>query len=126
MIENITVQQLLDDLLWLHAGPRAVDGLQETADAMVDNYTNDPNRYSDGSVVWEDWTDDNPPGYSPPNPRAALHLPPHRRTEELAKHLFGHGFLGPMRFEPAGANPGFDRYDTHGNPVCRPADTTEK
>lgn len=67
---------------------------------MLADYTTDLNRYSDGSEVWEeDWTCDYPPGYSPPNPRAALNLPPHRRTADKPGHAYRHGLLTPMYFE---------------------------
>jgi hypothetical protein len=82
-------RQLLDDLLWLHACSCIEEGLQDAMAAMLADYTDDPNRYSDGSEVWEDWTDALPPGYSAPNPRAALYLPPHRRTAERPGHTYG-------------------------------------
>ncbi|MCZ8377648.1 hypothetical protein O6P37_02105 [Mycobacterium sp. CPCC 205372] len=43
--------QLLDDLLWLNGRGRFKDGLQEAVDAIVADYTDKPNRYSDGSPV---------------------------------------------------------------------------
>jgi hypothetical protein len=41
--------RLLDDLLWLHArGCSSADGLREAVDAMIADYTDDPDHYSDG------------------------------------------------------------------------------
>jgi hypothetical protein len=61
---------------------------------MVADYTTEPTRYSDGSEVWEDYYSDaeRELGYAPPNPRAALLLPPHRRTKERPGHNYGFKF----------------------------------
>jgi hypothetical protein len=69
--------RLLDDLLWLHGRRCSADGLQEAMDAMVACYTDDANRYSDGSVVFE-WYEEFPEYYF--SNKGELHLPPHRRT----------------------------------------------
>jgi hypothetical protein len=92
-------RQLLDDLLWLYAGSGIGEGLRDAvAEMLADDTTTQPNRYSDGPDVWEDWTCDYPPGYSPPNPRAALHLPPHRRTAERPGHAYGPRAAYPVVF----------------------------
>ena len=41
--------RLLDDLLWLHGRGNPEDGLREAVEAMIADYTDDTNRYSDGS-----------------------------------------------------------------------------
>jgi hypothetical protein len=126
--DSAAFTRLLDDLLWLHArgcnvdaGVRAAvdamiaksmddipwlrgrrcnssDVLQEAMDAMIADHTEDANRYSDGSVVWESYDYENPPGYGPSSIRAALHLPPHRRTAERSQHTYRTKFLGCMQF----------------------------
>lgn len=81
--------------------PRGCDSddvLAEAVDAMIADYTEDANHYSDGSVVWEWYDYENPPGYAPSSIRAALHLPPHRRTAERTHHTYRTKFLGGMQF----------------------------
>ena len=51
---------------------------------MLADYTDDANRYSDGSEVWE-WYDEFPGYYFAT--KGALHLPPHRRTATSDKHI---------------------------------------
>ena len=57
--------RLLDDLLWLHARGNPDDGLREAVEAMLADYTDDANRYSDGSEVWK-WYEEFPGTTSPP------------------------------------------------------------
>jgi hypothetical protein len=90
---DVLARQLLDDLLWLRAGScRGIgEGLEDAVAEMLADYTTEPDRYSDGSELWEDyWSDfEREVGYAPPNPRAGLLLPPHRRTKERPGHTFG-------------------------------------
>jgi hypothetical protein len=74
--DSAAYTRLLDDLLWLHARGNPNDGLREAVDAMVADYTDDANRYSDGSEVLEF------PGYDF-RTTGKLHLPPHRRDNDL-------------------------------------------
>lgn len=78
--------RLLDDLLWLHGRGNPDDGLREAVKAMIADYADDANRYSDGSEVWELY--DEFPGYYF-GTKGALHLPPHRRTATSDKHIYG-------------------------------------
>jgi hypothetical protein len=89
----------LDAIPWLRGrGCDSDDVLAEAVDAMIADYTEDANHYSDGSVVWEWYDYENPPGYAPSSIRAALHLPPHRRTAERTHHTYRTKFLGGMQF----------------------------
>ncbi len=69
--------RLRDDLLWLHARANPDDGLREAVEAMIADYADDANRYSDGSEVWE-WYGEFPGYYFAAT--GELHLPPHRRN----------------------------------------------
>ena len=69
--------RLLDDLLWIHARGNHDDGLREAVAAMIADYTDDANRYSDGSVVFESY-EEFPGHYF--STKGELHPPPHRRT----------------------------------------------
>jgi hypothetical protein len=55
-------------------------------EAMIADYTDDTNRYSDGSEVWK-WYDEFPGCYFAT--KGELHLPPHRRTATSDKHIYG-------------------------------------
>jgi hypothetical protein len=78
--------RLLDNLLWLHGRANPDDGLREPVEAMIADYADDANRYSDGSEVWE-WYDEFPGCYFAT--KGALRLPPHRRTAISDKHIYG-------------------------------------
>jgi hypothetical protein len=70
--------RLIDDLLWLHARGPSNDGLREAVDAMIAEYTANPDHYSDGSPIGEQYI----PHYAP-NVIAWEPLPPpYRRTAE--------------------------------------------
>lgn len=53
---------------------------------MIADYTDDTNRYSDGSEVSK-WYDEFPGCYFAT--KGELHLPPHRRTARSDKQIFG-------------------------------------
>jgi hypothetical protein len=78
--------RLLDDLMWLHGRGNPDDGLREAVEAMVADYTDDTNRYSDGSEVWK-WYAEFPGCYFAT--KGELHLPPHRPTATSDKHIYG-------------------------------------
>ena len=50
-IDLAAYSRLIDDLLWLHARGLSNDGLQEAVDAMIAEYTANPDHYSDGSPI---------------------------------------------------------------------------
>jgi hypothetical protein len=86
--QTALTRRLLDDLLWLHAGGRLDDGLRETAAEMLAEYTDDPNRYSDGTPVEEE--------YDPAEGDPSLYFlassvrplpPPHRRDEKQERYV---------------------------------------
>jgi hypothetical protein len=68
--------RILDDLLWLHARGNSDDGQREAVDAMIANYTDDPNHYSDGSPVGAEYIPDYAPNVICFKPLP----PPHRNT----------------------------------------------
>lgn len=68
---------LLDDLLWLHSrGASLHDNLSTAVDAMVAEYTADPDHYSDGSRVGTEYI----PDYATNVILWGPLPPPHRRT----------------------------------------------
>ena len=74
--------RLLDDLLWLHGRGNRDDGLREAVEAMIGDYTDDTNRYSDGSEVWK-WYGEFPGATLPPKVSCTF-----RRTARSDKHIY--------------------------------------
>ena len=70
--------RLIDDLLWLHARGQSNDGLQEAVDAMIAEYTANPDHYSDGSPIGAFYIPDYAPNVIAWEPLP----PPHRRAAE--------------------------------------------
>jgi hypothetical protein len=70
--------RLLDDLLWLHSRGPSNDGLQKAVDAMIAEYTANPDYYSDGSPIGAEYIPYNAPNVIAWGPFP----PPHRRTAE--------------------------------------------
>jgi hypothetical protein len=70
--------RLVDDLLWLYARGNSNYGLQEAVDAMIAEYTANPDHYSDGSPIGEPYI----PDYAPNVIVWEPFPPPHRRTAE--------------------------------------------
>ncbi len=70
--------RLIDDLLWLHARRNSNDGLQEAVDAMIAEYTANPDHYSDESPIGALYV----PDYAPNVIAWEPFPPPHRRTPE--------------------------------------------
>jgi hypothetical protein len=77
--DSAVFTRLLDDLLWVHARKwNDDDGLSTAVNAMIADYTPDPDHYSDGSPVGVDYILDD-------FPNVILYdalPPPHRRTAE--------------------------------------------
>lgn len=70
--------RLVDDLLWLYARGNSNYGLQEAVDAMIAEYTANPDHYSDGSRTGAEYI----PDYAPNVIVWGPFPPPHRRTAE--------------------------------------------
>ena len=70
--------RLRDDLLWLHSRGPSNDGLREAVDAMIAEYTANPDHYSDGSPIGAEYIPDYAPNVIVWGPLP----PPHRRTAE--------------------------------------------
>src|SRR6476620_5168152 len=68
--------RLVDDLLWLHARGNSDDGLDTAVNAMIAEYTADPDHYSDGSPVGAEYIPDYAPNVICFKPLP----PPHRGT----------------------------------------------
>lgn len=78
--DSAAYTRLLDDLRWLHARKCASDGPTKAACLMLADYTDDPDRYSDGSPVKEEFdpAEDDPSLYFLASDFRPL-APPHRR-----------------------------------------------
>jgi hypothetical protein len=69
-------RRLLDDLLWLYSLNREhVSGLSTVVDAMIAEYTANPDHYSDGSSIGAEYIPDDVPNVIVWGPLP----PPHRR-----------------------------------------------
>jgi hypothetical protein len=76
--DSTAYTRLIDDLLWLHARGHSNDGLREAVDAMIAEYTANPDQYSDGSPIGAQYI----PDYAPNVIAWEPFPPPHRRTTE--------------------------------------------
>jgi hypothetical protein len=76
--DSAAYTRLIDDLLWLYARGFSNDGLWEAVDAMIAEYTANPEQYSDGSPIGAQYIPDYAPNVIAWEPLP----PPHRRTAE--------------------------------------------
>ena len=68
--------RLIDDLLWLHARGPSNDGVRKAVDAMIAEYTANPDHYSDESPIGAQYIPDYAPNVIAWEPLP----PPHRRA----------------------------------------------
>jgi hypothetical protein len=75
--DSAAYTRLLDDLLWMYSQNKThAGGLDTAVDAMIVDYTADPDHYSDGSRVGGEYI----PDYAPNVIAWGAFPPPHRRT----------------------------------------------
>ena len=77
--DSAAYTRLVDDLLWMYSEYRThAGGLDAAVDAMIAEYTADPDHYSDGSRAGGEYI----PNYAPNVIVWGAFPPPHRRTAE--------------------------------------------
>jgi hypothetical protein len=75
--DSATLNDLLDDLLWLYSRNQThAGGLETAVHAMIAEYTANPDHYSDGSPIGAEYI----PDYAPNVIVWGPFPPPHRRT----------------------------------------------
>lgn len=113
--DSTAYTRLIDDLLWLHARGHSNDGLREAVDAMIAEYTANPDHYSDGSPIGAQYI----PDYAPNVIAWEPFPPPHRRTAETDTSSTTTTFERDEASDSAGSGRGGRAVRAHGGHPAR-------